>query len=77
MKDEKRLMDVELTQPDIAERPQTFEPIPGAWGRQGCTRMTLKTTTLTATRRALVEAWRHREQAFTRRRPRGNRAPDL
>lgn len=37
--------------------PETFEPVKGAWGRQGCTRVELKNATAKSTKRALRLAW--------------------
>jgi hypothetical protein len=38
--------------------PEAYEPVPGAWGRQGCTRVTLSAAKKTSVRRALELAWR-------------------
>lgn len=40
--------------------PETFEPMPGAWGRQGCTRVWLAGATVRQLEPALRSAWRHR-----------------
>jgi hypothetical protein len=39
--------------------PLAFEPVQGAWGRQGCTYVALKAVKKTALRRALTAAWRN------------------
>jgi hypothetical protein len=41
----------------IKKHPQAFEPINGAWGRNGCTKILLKTATKAAVAPALVAAW--------------------
>lgn len=40
--------------------PGVFSPVPGGWGRQGATRMQLKTATKTVARDGLLAAWRLR-----------------
>lgn len=37
--------------------PEVFEPVPGAWGERGCTRVVLAAAKSASVRRALVEAW--------------------
>jgi hypothetical protein len=41
----------------IQNHPQAFEPISGAWGRRGATKVLLKTATKAAVAPALVAAW--------------------
>jgi hypothetical protein len=41
----------------IKHHPKTFEPINGAWGRRGATKVLLKTATKAAVAPALVAAW--------------------
>jgi hypothetical protein len=43
----------------IKAEPEVFEPIPGAWGRRGCTRVHLEAATADRLDGALVEAWRN------------------
>jgi hypothetical protein len=40
--------------------PKGFEPVPGGWGRQGATRVLLKSAKRTIVREALQAAWRVR-----------------
>lgn len=40
------------------EEPDVFAPIPGAWGRRGCTRVQLETASPESVRQALFLAWR-------------------
>jgi len=40
------------------EDPAAFAPIPGAWGRRGCTRVRLESATRDSVREALFLAWR-------------------
>lgn len=42
----------------IKEEPDTFTPVKGAWGRQGCTHVHFEGTTDPIVRRALTLAWR-------------------
>jgi hypothetical protein len=39
--------------------PEAFEPFPGAWGRQGCTRVTLGAARKPSVQACLVAAWRN------------------
>jgi hypothetical protein len=39
--------------------PKVFQPIKGAWGRQGCTRVSLREASASTVRRALDLAWRN------------------
>jgi hypothetical protein len=41
----------------VKKHPKAFEPMSGAWGRNGCTRVLLKTATKAAVAPALVSAW--------------------
>ena len=43
----------------IAREPQTFEPVPGGWGRQGATHVRLAGSREGVVRPALVAAWRN------------------
>lgn len=43
--------------------PKGFEPVPGGWGRQGATRVLLKTAKKGVVRDALQAAWRLRAPA--------------
>jgi len=40
------------------EAPDTYEPMNGAWGKQGCTRVLLKKARVAALREALLAAWK-------------------
>lgn len=41
------------------DEPGTFDPCSGAWGRQGCTNVLLKSVNKATLRRALEAAWRN------------------
>ena len=41
----------------VQAEPSVFTPEAGAWGRQGCTRVSLKAAKVTTIRRALAAAW--------------------
>lgn len=41
----------------VADDPSTFEAVKGAWGRQGCTSVSLKAAKKTTLRRAILAAW--------------------
>lgn len=41
----------------VADDPKVFSPVNGAWGRQGCTLVQLKSATQKILRRAIVAAW--------------------
>ena len=41
----------------VNAEPAVFSPEAGAWGRQGCTRVSLKAAKITTIRRALAAAW--------------------
>jgi hypothetical protein len=41
----------------VRAEPAVFSPETGAWGRKGCTRVSLKAAKITTIRRALVAAW--------------------
>ncbi|HZZ39071.1 MAG TPA: MmcQ/YjbR family DNA-binding protein [Acidobacteriaceae bacterium] len=41
----------------VAAHPQTFRPVPGGWGRQGCTNVLLKTADKKKVCEALSAAW--------------------
>ena len=40
--------------------PKVFQPIPGGWGRKGCTRVELKPAKAPGVRLALLAAWRNK-----------------
>jgi hypothetical protein len=44
----------------VQVRPQMFEPVNGAWGRRGATRVRLEHATKTLARDALELAWRNK-----------------
>ena len=39
--------------------PDVFEPVKGAWGRRGCTRVRLRAATEDSVQQALLAAWRN------------------
>ena len=41
----------------VEAKPAMFEPVPGGWGRRGCTRVRLKSVDATTLRGALMQAW--------------------
>jgi len=41
----------------VASDPKTFNPVKGAWGRQGCTSVWLKTAGKAPVQEALAAAW--------------------
>jgi hypothetical protein len=41
----------------VAADPKTFAPVPGGWGRQGCTHVLLKAANKGRVREALGAAW--------------------
>ncbi len=41
----------------VAAEPAMFVPVPGGWGRSGCTNVILKSAKATSVRRALFTAW--------------------
>ncbi len=43
----------------VQAKPEVFEPVNGAWGARGCTKVRLLPATEGAVRRALVAAWRN------------------
>ena len=43
----------------VRDEPGVFEPFNGAWGRQGCTRVTLDAAQQSVVEVALVSAWRN------------------
>ena len=44
----------------VRTEPKTFTPVPGGWGRQGSTRVALRTAKKSAVREALQVAWSNR-----------------
>ena len=43
----------------VRTEPDVFEPVPGAWGRKGCTYIRLEAATEPSVRQSLVAAWRN------------------
>lgn len=41
----------------VAADPSTFVPVPGGWGKKGCTHVVLAKATATKLRPALIAAW--------------------
>jgi len=54
----------------VAQSPRTFRPVPGGWGKQGCTHVLLKTADKEKVCEALTAAW---ERAIPA--PRGRKKP--
>jgi len=50
---------LEEQQKYTAAQPSVFEPVPGAWGRRGSTKIRLATADRNAVEQALQTAWRH------------------
>jgi hypothetical protein len=53
--------------------PDVFQPVKGAWGRQGCTSVLLRAAKKATVRRALAAAWRNtapKRLALLHQRPR-------
>lgn len=44
----------------VRSEPKTFTPVPGGWGRQGCTHVRLRVAKKAAVHEALTMAWRNR-----------------
>jgi hypothetical protein len=42
----------------VQEEPDVFVPVPGGWGRRGCTNVRLKAATRDILRPVLADAWR-------------------
>jgi hypothetical protein len=42
----------------VRTAPKVFQPIPGGWGRQGCTKVLLDAADEPSVRQALIAAWR-------------------
>jgi len=53
----------ELQKTYVHSHPKIFAPVPGAWGRQGCTIVHLTHATENALRSAMGEAWLLASQA--------------
>lgn len=56
----------------IADEPEAYVPVKGAWGKQGCTSVKLKAANKASVERALKAAWSNitskpRKQAFSER----------
>ncbi len=43
----------------VRTEPKVFQPVPGAWGRRGCTYIRLEVATEPSVRQALIAAWRN------------------
>lgn len=43
----------------VSSEPKAFQPIPGGWGRMGCTKVILKGAGTASVRQALDQAWRN------------------
>ncbi|MEO6461635.1 MAG: MmcQ/YjbR family DNA-binding protein [Candidatus Eisenbacteria bacterium] len=44
----------------VLAEPNVFEPLPGAWGRKGCTRVELKPAKAPGVRLSLLAAWHNK-----------------
>ncbi|QDU86600.1 hypothetical protein Pla163_37510 [Planctomycetes bacterium Pla163] len=61
-------------QADLIDRdPEAYEPMPGAWGRQGCTRVSLTAAQRTDVEPALALAWHTRATPAIRKKHGGGR----
>lgn len=60
----------------IEARPQAFVPVKGAWGRQGCTNVRLKTADASLLEHALRLAWNNVAAKSTKTRPARRRSSD-
>jgi hypothetical protein len=49
----------ELQKVFVRTEPKVFRPVNGAWGRQGCTYVTLAEASEPSVRQALIAAWRN------------------
>jgi hypothetical protein len=43
----------------VKTSPESFEPVPGGWGRRGATKVILESADAESVRQALVAAWRN------------------
>lgn len=50
---------IEEQQKYTATQPLVFQPLPGAWGRRGSTKVRLAAANSNAVEQALLTAWRH------------------
>lgn len=50
----------------VRTEPEAFEPVPGGWGKNGSTRVTLRAAKKSAVREALKVAWSNRAQGRTK-----------
>ena len=57
----------------VRDHPAVFAPESGAWGRQGCTRVTLDAADEETVGEAMTLAWQNTATAKTRARPRSSR----
>jgi hypothetical protein len=57
----------------VRARPSSFVPAKGAWGRQGCTQVLLKSVDAAALRQAMRSAWLHKAPKALADRLRGPR----
>jgi hypothetical protein len=59
----------------VRAAPEAFAPASGAWGRQGCTMVSLKAAKVPMVRKALEAAWRIGEAAGSAKPRKQARAP--
>jgi len=58
----------------VKAEPDSFVPVNGAWGRQGCTSVILRAAKKTMVRKALEEAWKANDPGTApRSKPKRNR----
>ena len=73
------MLSLEQQQAFVDEAPDIFLPIPGGWGRMGCTHICLAATDELTLEGALRAAWKLRveknQKARNKARPRGRYAP--
>jgi hypothetical protein len=54
----------------VAADPKTFTPVPGGWGRQGCTHVLLKAADKERVKEAMQAAWERAGSMTATKRPR-------
>jgi hypothetical protein len=64
----------EQQQQFVRDKPETFEPENGAWGRQGCTRVLLSAVDEETLGEALTLAWQNAARSAVAKRPVRKRA---
>jgi hypothetical protein len=57
------MLDAERQAGMVTDAPEVFSPVPGGWGRMGCTRVLLSAVNEAMLEGALRTAWQHRLDA--------------